>query len=113
MVLPNQTKLMILLETIDKTLRLWYNPNNDGLASIGGSISEMAQSVKEKEARIFRLDDSAEPGLAIVTVLQQTRVVAGRRCWRVRIEKILRPSFASYRVGQMVEAAESLLDSVS
>lgn len=60
----------------------------------------------QRETRIFKLDDSADPGLARVEVLSSGRMAG---TWKVRIVKILKPSFAACRVGETRLVAARLL----
>lgn len=61
---------------------------------------------------LFRLDDSADPGLAKVEILGQPHRFRGRHIYRIKIVEIVKPSKlhdVSYRIGQVRTVAESLL----
>lgn len=72
----------------------------------------MQNTVPRSTRAIFRLDDSADPGLAEVELLRPKGRIRGKQLWEIKITKIIKPSFANGRVGQKITVVETLLTQI-
>ena len=64
--------------------------------------------------RIFKVDDSSNPGLAKVKILKRTRVILGKAVFSVEVLEVIRPSTSrKLKVGQKLEVSEKLLSPIA
>ena len=56
---------------------------------------------------VFCLDDSENPGLAKVELIEMTGIgPTGQRLWKVQVLEIIKPSFRRVRKGQILVISE-------
>ncbi|MCI0557015.1 MAG: hypothetical protein MN733_00855 [Nitrososphaera sp.] len=68
----------------------------------------MPNATKHEQA-IFWLDDSDDPGYALVEIIKPTQRSIMGQLYRIHILEILKPSFNKVKVGSTREVVEKLL----